>query len=137
MNLDTVMTELGAAASTISGLRVLPWAAKTVSPPGLIFGLPDEITPNETYGRGGMRIKDLPAILLVGNASTRTALKELSAYCAGTGAKSLITAWQNYGAYSQIHAITVARIEPDGVKLAGVDYLAAIFHLDVMGAGTT
>lgn len=137
MNVDTVMKELGTAASTITGLRVYPWAANSVTPPGLIFGLPDEITPNETYARGGMRIRDLPAIVLVGQASKRTALAELSAYCAGSGAKSLVTAWQNYTGYTQIHAITVARIELDAVKLAATDYLAAIFHLDVIGAGTT
>jgi len=137
MNLDTVMKELGTAAGTIAGLRVYPWAAKSVSPPGLIFGLPQDITPNETYGRGAMRIQDLPAILLVGQASSRTALTELSAYCAGSGAKSLTSVWQSYAGYTQIHAITVARIELDAVKLAATDYLAAIFHLDVIGAGTT
>ena len=137
MNLDTVMTELGAAASTITGLRAYPWGAKTITPPALIFGLPDDISPNDTYGRGSMRIKDLPAIVLVGSAASRTALKALSAYCDGSSAKSLIIAWQNYTGYTQIHAINVARIEPDAVKLAGVDYLAAIFHLDVIGSGTT
>lgn len=137
MNLDTVIKELGTAAGSISGLRVYPWAAKAVTPPGLIFGLPQDITPNETYGRGGMRIKDLPAILLVGAASARTSLAALSAYCAGSGAKSLVTAWQNYGGYTQIHAITVTQIELDAVKLAATDYLAAIFHLDVIGSGTT
>lgn len=137
MNLDTVIKELGTAAGSIAGLRVLPWAARTASPPALLFGLPQDITPNDTYARGGMRIADLPAILLVGNATARTSLADLSAYCAGSGSKSLTAAWQNYGAYTQIHAITVARIEPDGVKLSGVDYLGAIFHLDLYGSGTT
>lgn len=137
MNLDTVMQELGAAADTISGLRVYPWAAKTVTPPGLLFGLPDDILPNETYGRGAMRIRDLPVFLLVGQAASRTALRALSAYCAGSGVKSLVTAWQNYGGYAQIHAITVQRIDIDAMTLAGVDYLGATFHLDVIGSGTT
>jgi len=137
MNLDTVMKELGTAAATITGLRVQPWAAKSVTPPALVFGLPDEIIPNDTYARGSMLIRDLPAILLVGQAVSRTALTELAAYCAGTGPKSLTAVWQGYGGYTQIHALTVAKIEPDAVKMAGVDYLAAIFHLDVIGSGTT
>jgi hypothetical protein len=137
MNLATVMAELGNAASTISGLRVFPWAQKTVSAPALIFGLPDDISPNETYGRGSMRIADLPAILLVGQGTTRTALTALSAYCAGSGSKSLITAWQDYAGYTQIQAITVRRIEPDFLSLAGVEYLGATFHLDIVGSGLT
>jgi hypothetical protein len=137
MNLDTAIKELGTAAGTISGLRVYPWAAKAVTPPGLIFALPQDITPNETYARGGMRIKDLPAILLVGAAASRTSLAALSAYCAGSGAKSLVTAWQNYAGYTQIQAINIPQIELVEAKLAGTDYLAAIFHLDVIGSGTT
>lgn len=137
MNLDTVIKELGTAAATITGLRVLPWAAKTASPPALLFGLPQQIGPNETYARGQMKITDLPAILLVGSADTRSSLATLAAYCAGSGAKSLIVAWQNYTSYTQIQAITITSIEPDAVKLAGVDYLGAIFHLDLYGSGTT
>lgn len=137
MNLDTAVKELGTAAASITGLRVLPWAARTASPPALLFGLPQDITPNETYGRGGMRITDLPAVLIVGSATARTSLAELSAYCAGSGAKSLTATWQNYTGFTQIQAINVARIEPDAVKLAGVDYLGAVFHLDLYGSGLT
>jgi hypothetical protein len=137
MNLTTVMTELGTAASTIAGLRVLPWAAKTASPPALLFGLPDAINPNETYGRGSMSISDLPAVLLIGAATSRTALAALAPYCAGSGTKSLITAWQDYAGYTQVQAITVRRIEPDFLSLAGVEYLGATFHLDIVGSGIT
>lgn len=137
MNLATVIAELGAAASTIAGLRVLPWAAKTASPPALLFSLPEDITPNETYGRGSMKITGLPAVLLVGQSTTRTALAALSAYCAGSGAKSLVSAWQDYAGYTQVQAITVRRIEPDFLSLAGVDYLGATFHLDIVGSGLT
>lgn len=137
MNLDTVIKELGTAAGSIAGLRIMPWAARTASPPALVFGLPEEISPNDTYGRGGMRITGLPAVLLVGNATARTSLADLSAYCAGSGAKSLTAAWQNYTGFTQIQAITVARIQPDAVKLAGVEYLGAVFHLDLYGSGLT
>lgn len=137
MNLDTVITELSTAAKTITGLRVLPWAAKTVTPPSLIFGLPESISPNETYGRGVMKISDLPLILLVGAPTARTSLRTLSAYCAGSGAKSLTAALQNYSGYAQVQAITVQRIELDAVKVAGIEYLGAIFHTDVVGSGTT
>lgn len=135
MNIDTVMKELGTAAGSIAGLRVLPWAAKNVSPPGLIFGLPVDITPNEAYGRGAMRFRDMPAYLLVGQAASRTALASLAAYCAGTGAKSLVKAWQDYAGYVQIQAISITRIELTAVEFSGVDLLAAVFHLDIMGSG--
>lgn len=136
MNLSTVMEELGAAVGTVAGLRVYPWAASKISPPGVIFGLPDEIRPNEAYGRGKMRVPDLPLILLVGRASNRTELATLAAYCAGSGSKSLVAALQGYGGFTQIEAITITRIELDAVKLAGIDYLGAIFHLDLIGSGT-
>lgn len=135
MDLDTAIGELGTAAGSISGLRVYPWAAGTIAPPGLLFGLPTDITPNETYGRGAMRVRDLPAFLLVSRASSRTALRSLSAYCSGAGARSLVRAWQDYAGYVQIQAISVARIEIAAVTLSDVDYLAAVFHLDIIGSG--
>lgn len=137
MNLDTVITELGAAASAISGLRVMPWAAVSANPPAVLFGLPDSIVPNETYGRGKMKITGLPAVVLVGRASSRTALKDLAFYCAGSGAKSLVAAWQNYGAYNVVESINISLIEPDYYELAGTGYIGATFHLDIVGSGLT
>lgn len=137
MNLATVITELGAAAAAIPGLRVMPWAAASASPPAVLFGLPESISPNETYGRGKMKITGLPAIVLVGRSSSRTALADLALYCAGSGPKSLIAAWQNYGAYNAIEAINIGLIEPDYYELAGTGYLGATFHLDIVGSGLT
>jgi hypothetical protein len=136
MNLDTVMAELGAATSTITGLRVAAWAADRIVPPGVIFGLPDDIVPNGTYARGSMEIRDLPLILLTGKAVARTAIKTIAPYLAGSGAKSITVALQDYSSYVQVQAITVKRIELDAVKLSGVEYLGAIFHLDIIGSGT-
>lgn len=136
MNLNTVMTELGAACKTIAGLRVLPWAADTASAPAVLFALPDDIVPNGTYGRGSMEIRDLPLILITGKPTARTAISTLAPYLAGSGAKSITQALQDYGAYVQVQAITVQRIEVTTMRLAGVEYLGAIHHLDVVGSGT-
>lgn len=135
MNLNSVMDALGAQLDTIAGLRVFDYPADHVSPPAAVLGLPDDITYDETYGRGSDKIT-MPLLIVVGRASDRAARDTLAAYADGSGASS-VKAVLEAGTYTAFHTIRVMRAEFDQVRIAGADYLAALFDLDILGSGTS
>lgn len=133
MNLHSVMTELGTALTGI-GLRVhVP--GQNVSVPAAIVALPDEITYDATYGRGSDRMV-IPVVVLAGLVSDRTAVKALAAYADGSGAKSVKAALDG-GTYTACDSVTVAQATFDTYSIAGTEYLAALFDVDITGSGSS
>ena len=135
MNLANVMEAISDRLDTIAGLRCFAYPPGTVTPPAAIVSYPEDITFDETYGRGMDRMS-LPVVLVVGKVSDRTARDRLGAYCNGTGASSVKAVLES-GTYSAFHTVRVASIEFDVVSIAGVDYIAALFTLDIAGSGTS
>jgi hypothetical protein len=133
MILGTVMDELAASLDTIAGLRVFAYPPAKVTPPAAIVTYPDELIFDATYGRGMDRIT-LPIIVVVGKASDRAARDVLTAYCAGAGASSVKAVIEG-GTYTAFHTVRVTRAEFDVVRIAGADYIAGMFDLDVAGQG--
>lgn len=131
-----MMDEIGDAVDTIAGLRVLPWGTTPVEPPAAMITLPDSIEFDSTYGRGSDRFRDVIVMLLVGRAVERTALKALAPYCAGAGPLSIKAAVEGY-AYTTFDAtsLQVVRVDFPSASVAGVEYLAAAFHIDLSGPG--
>lgn len=125
-----MMTEVAAAAATVTGLRTSTWADKVVTPPAALVDWPDRINYQDVGG--GDRIPDLPLIVVVGSSVQRTAVTKLAAYAAGAGASSIRAAVEGY-AYTSCDSVQVLSVEFTTAKIAGVDYLAAIFHIDVYG----
>lgn len=133
MNLADVMDEVGAQLDTITGLRAFPFPPDQVAPPAAIVTYPGEYTFDETDGRGMDRLK-LPVIVLVGKASDRKSRDQLAAYCNGSGTSS-VKAVVEAGTYTAFDSVRVERIEFDLITLAGVEYVAGTFTLDVAGQG--
>jgi hypothetical protein len=133
VNLNDVMNQLGTQLDTIAGLRVYPYPADTVAPPAAILGLPDGIEFDATYGRGSDEIT-IPVLVVVGRASDRAARDKLAEYCDGAGAKSIKQVIEA-GTYTAFDTVRVARAEFDFVRIAGADYLAALFDLNLTGSG--
>lgn len=127
-----MMNEVATALGGVTGLRVYPWAQKTITPPGAVLSLPDSIDYHGTYGTGQEMINDLVCVVMLGKASERAALKNLGPYVAGSGAKSVKTVLEAY-AYTTCHTLTVTSVEFPEMTLAGVEYLAALFHIDIVG----
>lgn len=134
MDLAAVMQAVADRADTISGLRVYAWPAGSVTPPAFVVSYPDEITFDETYGRGMDRMT-LPAVAVVGKVSDRTARDALGDFCDGSGASSIKAVLES-GTYSAFHTLRVTGIEFDTVSIGGTDYIAALFSLDIAGSGT-
>ena len=133
MILADVMYQLANALEGIPGLQVDPHPVGKVVVPQAIVSYPTDIVFDETYSRGMDRM-ELNVILVVGKTidiATRTAI---SAYCDGSGDQSIKAALED-GTYTAFDAVRVVRVDFDSVTYAGVEYLAALFTLDIAGQG--
>lgn len=135
MNLNTVMDEIGQKLGAITGLRVFDYPPPTVVPPAGIVSYPERIEYDQTYGRGMDRIRALPVIIVVGKATDRAARDTAAAWAAGSGAGS-VKAVLEAASYSSCDVLVVTQCSFDVVTIAGVDYIAAMFELDIAGGGS-
>lgn len=135
MDLAQVMDAVAARLDTIAGLRVSAHPTGSITPPAAVVTYPERIDFDHAYGRGMDRI-DLPVVLTVGKASDRTARDRLAAYCDGSGADSVKAVLES-GTYTEFDTVRVTGVEFDVVTIGGVDYLAALFALDITGEGTS
>ncbi|HZO69208.1 MAG TPA: hypothetical protein VFB74_29815 [Kribbellaceae bacterium] len=134
MDLAAVMDAVSARLDTITGLRCFAYPPPTLSPPAAVVSYPEALVFDATYGRGMDRMS-LPVVVVVGKPSDRTARNALAAYCAGSGASSVKAVLES-GTYSAFHTVRVEDIEFDVVTISGVDYMAALFTLDIAGSGS-
>ncbi len=132
MDLEAVIVEIGATLDTITGLRVVN-VGEAVVPPAAFVTYPEEIIFDLTYLRGKDAIT-LQAVVVVGKISARATRAALAGYCNGSGASSVKAVLDDH-AYTSCEDVTVKRVEFDVVTIAAVDYVAAIFDLEVIGAG--
>jgi hypothetical protein len=133
MNLGDVMDEIGTAVGSIDGMRVFPYSADRVTPPAALVVWPDEITYDTAMSRGGDRYT-LPLWVVVGKADARTTRDRLSQYIDGAGDASVKSVVDG-GTYTACDSIRVMSATVESVEIAGVNYLAANFQLDVIGTG--
>lgn len=133
MNLKNVMDQIATQLDTISGLRCYPYPADSVTPPAVIVSYPDTVTFDETYGRGMDRLT-LPVVLVMGKVYDRATRDNLMAYCNGSGSTSVKQVLES-GTYTAFDTIRVSSVEFDAVSIAGTDYAAALFSLDIAGQG--
>lgn len=134
MDLNLVMDEIGARLGGISELNIYDYPADSISIPAAILTYPERIDYDETAGRGMDVIRNLGLVIVDGRASDRSARDRIAAYVAGTGARS-IKAILESGAYASCTDVHVPSAEFDVQRIGGVDYIAAVFTLDVAGQG--
>lgn len=128
------MDELAAELDTIAGLRVFAYPTDSVPAPAAVVGYPEKITFDQTMGRGVDKIT-FPIFVVVGRVTDRSARDLLSVYCDGTGAKS-VKAVLNAGApWVAMASVRTGDIDFTTVTVAGIDYLTAVFTVDVYGTG--
>jgi hypothetical protein len=134
MNLTDVMDEVAAAVDEITGLRMFAYPPGSLVAPAGAVSYPDSIDYDQTYGRGVDRISALPVIVVVGKATERAARNSVSAYTAGGGDRS-VKAHLEGRAWTSCDDVSVTTARFDVYTIAGVDYLAALFSLDIIGPG--
>jgi hypothetical protein len=135
MNPNDVADELTARLDTIAGLRCFGYPPGSVTPPAGIVSYPERIEFDETYGRGMDRIPSWPIVVVVGRATDRTARKRIYDYAAATGPKSVKAVLEG-GTYTSFDTIRVVDCTFDVVPIAGIDYISALFTLDIAGDGS-
>lgn len=133
MDLNAVMDEVGARLDTITPLHVYGYLPDSVTPPAAIVAYP-EITFDETKGRDSDSY-ELPVLVLDGKVSDRASRRRLAAYVKGSGPSSVKAVIES-GIYTSFDSVRVARAEFAPFPVGGVDYMAAIFTLSIIGGGS-
>lgn len=128
------MDELAAALATVTGVRVHSHPPESITPPAGVVSYPAGIAFDQTYQRGMTKFNDLPVVLLAGKAVSRAARDTVTEWSADTGPRSIKRAIEARP-YASCHVVTVTECSFDVVTIAGVDYLAATFMLDIVGSG--
>lgn len=127
MNLASVMDEVGQQLGTITGLRVTPHPAATVVAPAAIVSMPQEVQFDQPETR-----VTLPVLILVGRPTDRRARDRVLAYCDETGAASVKAVLEAH-TFTSCDTVFVAQFVCDVVSVAGVEYLAVTFAVEITG----
>lgn len=137
MNIADVMNEVADVVKAIGGdnpLRVHAHPIKTISPPAAVVTYPDTITYDVTAGRGSDSMS-LGLWIAVGDVNTVSARDVLSDYTAGAGPRSIKAAIEGHG-WTSCDFVNVTAVEFDPITLAAIQYMGAMFTLDVIGPGS-
>lgn len=130
LDLPQSMEALAAALGAVEGLRCYAYPPDSVVVPAAVVGLPEVIEYDETMGRGADRVT-VPVYVLVSKASDRAGAGRLGAYLSADGVKAAV---ESYAPPSPApwHTVRVSRADVSVISVAGVDYLAATFTLDLV-----
>lgn len=135
MKISNIMSTMASRLDNISGLTVYAFPSDQAYPPCAVIGWPEEYTYDATYGRGSDRLT-LPVFVLVGKMADRSVRDTLSAYVDGSGAKS-VKATLESSTWASMDVARVVSVEFSEVSVAGVEYMAGIFSVDIFGDGST
>ena len=139
MLLDEVMDAVADRLALIDRIdgRVFAYPPDKVEAPVGIVSYPDAIEFDATYGRGTDMIRGLEVTIVEGRVSDRDARDRMAPYVAGAGPGSVKYVLETPSVepmpWDDLHVLSVAF---DVVTIAGVDYLAATFKIDLAGPGT-
>lgn len=135
MNLADVMDEIGDVADTIAGLRVYRWPADEITAPAAMVTYPEAIEFDAAFQRGTDRWAGPGLLVATGRLYDRSARDQISRYVSGDGPESIVAAFYAHDWQTCAYARPV-RATFDAIQVAGVEYLAALFELDIAGNGT-
>jgi hypothetical protein len=128
VNIGAVMDELAAALNAIPTLRAFGYLPERIVPPAVIVELP-ELTYDSTMARGADRMV-LPVTVLVSRVDSRTARDRLLDL--QVQVKAVIDDHEPTAYHSA--RVTGVEFNPS-FPLAGVEYSAAVFAIDIIGPG--
>lgn len=131
MILSDIMDEI-AASLTAAGYRSYSWPVPTLTPPAAVVVYPDAIDYDLTYRRGCDEIS-LPVVVVFGRPTDRSTRDLFSNAVRGDGS---IKRMLESSSYTSCDSVRVTRATTDVASFAGVEYLAAMFTVQVIGSGT-
>jgi hypothetical protein len=141
MDLIALMTEIGVRLKTVPTLRVADVGADTLpGVPGAGVYLPERIDYDQTYGKGLVKVSDLQVVVFASKTTRRTAPAALAPFLSDTGTKSIKLKLDATNAMPYVNAFDVQVVWSEidySARMNDIDYIAAIFHLNVYGPGST
>jgi hypothetical protein len=135
MNIGDVMDELAGRlrlAPSLTG-RTYAYPPAAVTPPAAIVSYPSAYSFDATYGRGMDRVTGT-VVVVVGRPTERSSRDQLTRYVDGTGAES-VKALLDGDDYTSCDSVRVASADFDVYSIGGIDYLTAVFEIDIAGQG--
>ncbi|GAA2543676.1 hypothetical protein [Pseudonocardia hydrocarbonoxydans] len=132
MRVDDVMAALAAAVEVIPGLRVTAYPPDRLVPPAAWPEWPDAITYDAAMGRGADQIT-AELRVCVGRVDARSSLTLLADYAAGAGPRSVKAAVESFTT-AAYHSARVTTCQFGVVSVAGTEYLATTFSVDIIGS---
>lgn len=133
MIIEDVMDDIGNQLDTISGINVLPYEADDIDVPCALVSLPPEINYLATYRRGMDRMTIMVTIL-VSLVDDRVRRQEIAPFADGAGSQSIKQVLES-GTYTAFDVIAVRKGEFDVIDIGGIEYLGAVFTVDIAGPG--
>ncbi len=124
-DIDDVMTAVGTALGTVSGLRVYSFPPLSAQVPFAFPDMPETIAYDLSMGRGSDRFT-LMVHVAVSKVVDRSAWQQMSAYASSSDPKSIKNALE---LGSKGWRVTEARFGT--LTLAGTEYSGITFSLDV------
>lgn len=136
MDLEAVMDELAERlrqAPSLAG-RTFAYPPAQVSSPAAIVAYPSQGQFDETYARGRDRWTGA-VVVAVGRPTERQTRGQLAKHLNGSGPESVKALLDGDGDYVSCDSVTVTSWETDVYTIGAVDYLTAVFQLDIWGPG--
>lgn len=130
MNLDAVMDEVAVCMRQVAGLHVYAWPPGKVKPPAAVVNWPTDV---DYQVDGASWRMNLPLVLAFGRPTAPQTRDKLAAYINASGPASVRQLVDAY-AWTSCDSVTCTGGDVDVVNVAGVDYLAGLFTLDVIGS---
>lgn len=133
MNLADVQDEIATALNRIEGLRAYPWGLQRITPPTALIGWPANLEFDATMGRGADTVV-LPLFVLVGHIDARASRLNLAGYIQGDGPQSIKAAVESFE-FTACDSANCKRVRVEMVSVADVEYLSAVFEVEIFGKG--
>lgn len=137
MNLAYVMDEVALQLRVIPSLvgdRTHAQPPGKISSPAAIVSYPDTYTYDATYGRGTDTMT-LPVLVAVARPVDRSTRDVMGKYVDGSGASS-VKAVLEARKWVFCDEVRVTGVEFDTRAVGGVDFLMAVFSVDIIGPGS-
>ena len=130
-SITALRTGIANNLATISGLRVSPTIPDQPNPPVAII-VPQSVDYHQTY-RNGLSTYRFQVTVIVDRASERSAQNNLDAYCASTGARSILGAVESDKTLggAAFDCVVSGMRNYGSISLGDQTYLAAEFDLVV------
>lgn len=140
MDIAAVMDEIAGklrVAPSLAG-RTFAYPPGKINPPAAVVTYPTNMVFDRTYGRGVDEMTGV-VVVLVGRPTDPATRDLLARYLNGSGpesVKALLDGDSDTNAYVSCDGVRVTGWETDVHTIGDIDYLAAVFQLEIAGPGT-